>query len=93
MNNSKNYLNVDYTELELTIKAIDECNPKFKSQIVLNQKQAALILGISEGTLQNWRTQKIGPEYSQLENGKGSRVMYSKIKLAQYILSRSIKTA
>jgi len=64
---------------------------EFKS-LTLNEHQAAKIIGVSAGTLANWRKGAIGPAYIKLENGKRARVMYPITAIADF-LSNTIKTA
>lgn len=66
-------------------------NPVFKQLIILNQKQAAAILGVSSTTLINLRRDGLGPSYIKIERGKRGRVLYPKIEIAEW-LSRTIKT-
>jgi D-Tyr-tRNAtyr deacylase len=75
-----------------TIEDIDMIDPNFKKLICLNQKQTAQILGVSCSSLENWRKEGIGPSYKKIENGKRSRVLYSKSKIVEW-LNQTVKTA
>jgi predicted DNA-binding transcriptional regulator AlpA len=48
---------------------------------LLNEHEAAALLGVSVRTLQNWRLRGGGPPYQKL----GSAVRYSLVKLRQWI--------
>ncbi|MDD2640594.1 MAG: helix-turn-helix domain-containing protein [Arcobacteraceae bacterium] len=72
---------------------INEAFPKLKKSIGLNQSQAAEIIGVSAPTLERWREQGVGPEYSKNKNGKKSRLIYPKIAIAEYIINTLVKTA
>lgn len=76
--------------IEIFINDINKYNPKFKNRIALNQSETAEILGVSPGTLENWRREGIGIEYIKTSNSKKSRVLYPKIAIAEY-LTRTIK--
>lgn len=78
---------------EEVLSHIDNAFPKLKKSIGLNQTQAAQIIGVSSPTLERWREQGVGPEYSKNQNGKKSRLIYPKIAIAEYIVSTLVKTA
>ena len=52
---------------------------------LLNEHEAAVLLGVSVRTLQNWRLRGGGPPYQKL----GSAVRYSTFKLRAWIECRS----
>jgi excisionase family DNA binding protein len=52
---------------------------------LLNEHEAAALLGVSVRTLQNWRLRGGGPPYQKL----GSAVRYSTAKLHEWIECRS----
>jgi len=59
------------------------------SDALLTPKQAAEFLGIPEGTLAQWRSQRRGPQYVKLE---GRLVRYRRSDLEDYIASRLVET-
>lgn len=44
--------------------------------ILLNTVQAAPLLGVSPGTLENWRTQGNGPKFIKTATGRRGKVLY-----------------
>lgn len=74
------------------IEEINKISQTYKKTIAFNQKQTAELLGVSSSTLENWRKEGIGIEYIKAGNGKRGRVLYPKIKIAEY-LSRTVKVA
>jgi len=56
---------------------------------LLMPAQAAELLGIPEGTLAQWRSQRRGPPYIKLE---GRLVRYRSADLERYIASRIVET-
>ena len=79
----------DFTQ---TIEEINKISLKHKKLIAFNQSQTAEIIGVSSSTLENWRKEGIGIEYIKASNGKRGRILYPKIKIAEY-LSKTIKVA
>lgn len=43
---------------------------------LLNTTQAAPCIGVSPGTLENWRIQGIGPKFIKTTPGRGGKVLY-----------------
>lgn len=80
------------TILTDNIEEINKINPTYKRLMAFNQRQTSIILGVSEGTLHNWRVMGIGINYIKERAGKKSRVLYPKIEIAKY-LSNTIKVA
>lgn len=76
----------------MTTEEINMIDPLYKKLVCLNQKQTATILGISSGSLENWRKEGIGPSYKKIENGKRGRVLYPKSAIVEW-LNNTIKTA
>lgn len=76
----------------MTTDEINMIDPIYKKLVCLNQKQTADILGISSGSLENWRKEGIGPSYKKIENGKRGRVLYPKSAIVEW-LNNTIKTA
>lgn len=76
----------------MTTEEINMIDPAYKRLVCLNQKQTADILGISSGSLENWRKEGIGPSYKKIENGKRGRVLYPKSAIVEW-LNNTIKTA
>ena len=64
-------------------------NLGFEKILNLNSKQTAGILGVSASTIEGWRKQGIGIEYLEV----GGRILYPKLKIAQFQANRKIKTA
>ena len=78
----------------MTLDEFNSIIPKEqKNCIVLNQKQTALLLGVSSSTLENWRKNALGLSYIKINNGKKGRVMYSKENILNFINSNSIVVA
>lgn len=76
---------MDLKSITDTIEEINKINPKFKNLLALNQKQTADILGVSVSTLENWRAEKIGIEWIKTGNEKRGKILYPKIKIAEYL--------
>lgn len=56
---------------------------------LLTPKEASEFLGIPEGTLAQWRSQRRGPAFVKME---GRLVRYRASDLEQYITSRIVET-
>jgi predicted site-specific integrase-resolvase len=76
----------------MTVQEVNEINPKYKKLLCLNSAQTAETLGVSPGSLENWRREGIGPSYKKIENGKRGRVLYPKSAIVEW-LNNTIKTA
>lgn len=69
---------------------IDEINKLgFKDILNLNAKQTAQIVGVSPSTIEAWRKDGVGIDYIRA----GGRVLYPKLKIAEFQAMRKIKTA
>ena len=55
---------------------------------LLHPWQVALILGLSERTLERYRARKIGPEFVRVE----SRIRYSEPALLNYLEKNTVRT-
>ncbi|OCL98835.1 hypothetical protein AAX29_01345 [Aliarcobacter thereius] len=55
----------------------------------LNSKQTAQIIGVSASTIEGWRKQGIGVDFIEA----GGRILYPKLKIAEFQANRKIKTA
>ena len=55
----------------------------------LNSKQTASILGVSASSIETWRKQGIGIDFVEI----GGRILYPKLKIAEFQANRKIKTA
>lgn len=55
------------------------------SEILLTTKQAAELLGQSDGTLRRWRSERTGPAYVQLS---ARNLRYRKVDVLRYITER-----
>ena len=64
-------------------------NLGFEKILNLNSKQTAGILGVSASTVEAWRKQGIGIEYIEV----GGRILYPKLKIAEFQANRKIRTA
>jgi len=76
----------------MTVEEINLIDPSYKKLVCLNQKQTAEILGISSGSLENWRREGVGPAYKKIENGKRGRILYPKSAIVEWI-NQTIHTA
>ncbi|WP_321467914.1 DNA-binding protein [Halarcobacter sp.] len=70
---------------------LEQMNELYPQTLVLNQKQVSSVVGVSEATLSRWRTEGIGPEYKKIDNGKHGRILYTKLKIGEW-LEKTIKT-
>ena len=43
---------------------------------LLETRDAAPLVGVSVGTLENWRTQGVGPKFLKISNGRQGKVVY-----------------
>lgn len=62
----------------------------------LNSKQLSIVLGISQSTVELWRSNSLGVDYIAvpcLGKKKNSRVMYPIRKVAEWLIKNQIKTA
>lgn len=76
----------------MKISDIDAIDPIFSKIVCLNQKQTAQILGVSCGSLENWRSAGLGPSYIKINSGKRGRILYAKSAICDWV-NQSIKTA
>jgi excisionase family DNA binding protein len=60
-----------------------------EGQTLLNQKQLATLLGISERTLERWRSEHLGPPFVRLV-GSGS-VRYRKADVDQWLETQLVR--
>lgn len=74
-------------EINIYMEQID--NLGFEKKLNLNSKQTAEILGVSPSSVEAWRKQGIGVDYIQV----GGRILYPKLKIAEFQAMRKIKTA
>ena len=63
-------------------------NLGFEKILNLNSKQTAGILGVSASTVETWRKQGIGVDYIEV----GGRILYPKLEIAKFQVTRKIKT-
>ena len=78
--------------IKLQIELFNEAFPKLSKKTTLNQEGAARFLNCSPNTVKAYREQGIGPSYSQ-PGGEGTRVYYTKIALAEWLIDTEVKTA
>ena len=74
-------------EIKIYIEQIDKLG--FENKLNLNSKQTAQILGVSPSTIEAWRKQGIGIDYIEV----GGRILYPKLKIAEFQVMRKVKTA
>ena len=63
-------------------------NLGFEQILNLNSKQTAGILGVSASSIETWRKQGIGIDYIEV----GGRILYPKLEIAKFQVTRKIKT-
>ena len=63
-------------------------NLGFEKILNLNSKQTAGILGVSASSIETWRKQGIGIDYIEI----GGRILYPKLEIAKFQVTRKIKT-
>ena len=74
-------------EIKIYMEQIDKLG--FEKKLNLNSKQTAEILGVSSSSVEAWRKQGIGVDYIEV----GGRILYPKLKIAEFQAMRKIKTA
>ena len=74
-------------EINMYIEQIDKLG--FEKKLNLNSKQTAEILGVLPSSVEAWRKQGIGVDYIEV----GGRILYPKLKIAEFQVMRKIKTA
>ena len=79
-------MNID-EEIKKYMEQID--NLGFSKILNLNSKQTASILGVSSSSIEAWRKQGIGIDYIEV----GGRILYPKLKIAEFQVNRKVKTA
>lgn len=79
-------MNMD-EEIKQYMEQID--NLGFAKILNLNSKQTAGILGVSPSSVETWRKQGIGVDYIEV----GKRILYPKLKIAEFQAKRKVKTA
>ena len=63
-------------------------NLGFEKILNLNSKQTAGILGVSASSIETWRKQGIGIDYIEV----GGRILYPKLEIAKFQVTRKIQT-
>ena len=48
---------------------------------LLNTAQAAPLIGVAPGTLENWRTQGVGPKFIKTTAGRRGKVLYDPVDI------------
>ena len=74
-------------EIKIYLEQIDKLG--FENKLNLNSKQTAQILGVSPSSIEAWRKQGIGIDYIEV----GGRILYPKLKIAEFQVMRKVKTA
>ena len=57
----------------------------------LSPKEASQYIGVTEATLQKWRTIGINLEFSKLGDAHSSRIVYDTHDLSKYVESKKVK--
>lgn len=77
----------------MDLEMLNSLLPKEKRiSACLNEFYSAQVVGVSPGSLSNYRKKGLGPEYLKVDNGKRGRVLYPKTALIDWI-NNTIKTA
>ena len=71
-----------------TLENLAERNPGFAFTL-LNEKQAAQLLGTTPGTLRTYRTRRTGPPYTKV----GAAVRYERLALLKYAAQGAVSFA
>lgn len=74
-------------EIKNYMQQIDEMG--YKDKLNLNSKQTAQIIGVSASSIETWRKQGIGIDYVQI----GGRILYPKLKIAEFQINKKIISA
>lgn len=56
--------------------------------VLISQREAAKIVGVSQATLSRWKTSGIGPNYYVLENGS---LRYDTYEVEKWLSDRHVK--
>lgn len=80
--------------MKYTIEDIDRICPDAKGTLNLSQAQSSKIIGVSNGLLDLWRKEGVGPNYIETgtENKRG-RVLYPKQSIIEFLNNRIIVTS
>ena len=78
--------------IKLQIELFNKAYPKLSKYTALNQEGASKFIGCSPNTIKVYREQGVGPNYSQ-PGEDGSRIFYTKIALAEWLIDTQIQTA
>ena len=78
--------------IKLLIEMFNENYPELRKKTTLNQAQASRFIGCGENTIKNYRDEGIGPRYTQVGK-ESSRVFYTKLAIAEWLIDKEIKTA
>jgi len=79
-------------KIQMQIEIFDRAYPESKKKPTVNQDLAAKLLGCSPGTLRGWTDEGIGPFFSRPKK-KGSRILFTKLSLAEWLIDTQIQTA
>ncbi len=60
-----------------------------KNPDLINELEAAELLGCSRRTLQSWRSERRGPPFVKLGNRRFSRVRYLRAELERWLTART----
>ncbi len=74
-------------EIKQYMEQIDKLG--YEKILNLNSKQTAGILGVSPSSIESWRKQGIGLDYIEV----GGRILYPKLKIAEFQANKKIRTA
>ncbi len=73
-------------EIEKYLKDIDDLG--FSKTLSLNTKQLSSLAGVSSSTIEKWRKEALGPEFSIVSG----RIFYLKRKIAEWLVLSNVKT-
>lgn len=58
----------------------------------VDEAEAALMLGVSRRTMQNWRQEGTGPRFFKISDGERGGVRYSRLEVRDYRERRTVDT-
>jgi DNA-binding transcriptional MerR regulator len=59
---------------------------------LLDTKSAAPRIGVSAGTLENWRTQGVGPKFIKTATGRSGKVLYDPADIEAWKASKRFQS-
>ena len=76
-------------QVKKQLDLINKISQKVEKKLTLNQKELAQALGVSASTIEAKRKEGTGVEWIHF----GDRILYSKLKVAEFLANSNIKTA